>query len=154
MFVTVWMGVLDLATGQLDFVNAGHNPPLLGGTKKTDYLRIQGDAVLGAIEGMQYHMHQLQLFPGDVLFLYTDGLTEAMDIEKKLYGTKRPLAVLNRVLHASACNIIAAMKQDVEKHVDGAEPSDDLTMLVVRYEGRPEEAGDANTMGIEGSHNN
>lgn len=137
MFVTAWMGVLDLATGQLDFVNAGHNPPLLGGTKETAYLHIKADCILGVIEDMSYTMHQLQLSPGDILFLYTDGLTEAMNTEEKLYGSDQPLAVLNQSLHASARDIVAAMKHDVEKHVGTAEQSDDLTMMVIRYQGMP-----------------
>ena len=85
MFVTAWMGVLDLETGALQFANAGHNPPLL---KRADgefeYLRSRAGFVLAGMEGVKYRINQLTLSAGDRLFLYTDGVTEATNMEKQL----------------------------------------------------------------------
>ena len=135
MFVTAWMGMLDLSSGHVDFVNAGHNPPLLIRQDGPSYLKSKAGFVLGAMPGMKYKTQQLELAADDVLFLYTDGLTEAMNIEKQLYGQERPLAVLKQFRDMSARNLAAAMKQDAAAYVGAAEQSDDLTMLVLRYTG-------------------
>lgn len=136
MFVTAWMGMLDLSTGHVDFVNAGHNPPLLVRRDGPGYLKSKAGFVLGAMPGMKYKTQQLELAPDDVLFLYTDGLTEAMDLKNQLYGQERPLEVLRRFRDMSARNLEAAMRQDVAAYVGAAEQSDDLTMLVLRYTGQ------------------
>ncbi len=133
MFVTAWMGVLDLSSGRIEFANAGHNPPLLGKSDGVSYLKSRPDFVLGGMEDTQYEAQQLQLLPGEVLFLYTDGLTEAMNAKKELYGQERPLSVLNKALDRNAYEMAMAMTQDIASYVGKAEPSDDLTMLVLRY---------------------
>ena len=133
MFVTAWMGVLDLSSGRIEFANAGHNPPLLGKSDGVSYLKSRPDFVLGGMEDTQYEAQQLQLLPGEVLFLYTDGLTEAMNAKKELYGQERPLRVLNKALDQNAYEMAMAMTPDIASYVGKAEPSDDLTMLVLRY---------------------
>ena len=87
MFVTAWMGILDLTTGNLQFANAGHNPPVL---KRRDgsfeYLKTRAGFVLAGMEGVRYRVGELTLYPGDRLFLYTDGVPEATNADNKLYG--------------------------------------------------------------------
>lgn len=139
MFVTAWMGVLDLSTGHVDYVNAGHNPPMLRTADGVSYLRSKADMVLGGMEGSSYRMQQLQLVPEEILFLYTDGLTEAMNQENHLYGKERPLAVLRTSYEDAARIVVEKMQVDVERYVGSAEQSDDITMLVLHYHGNPEE---------------
>ena len=97
MFVTACMGLLTLSTGKLEFVNAGHNPPLL---KKAEggftYLKLKSGFVLAGMEHMKYRKCELSMEPGDVLYLYTDGVTEATDGENRLYGEERLKTVLDR----------------------------------------------------------
>ena len=97
MFVTAWMGILDLTTGNVQFANAGHNPPLL---KRADgsfeYLKTRAGFVLAGMEGVRYRIGELTLNPGDRLFLYTDGVPEATNVENKLYGEDRLLTFMNQ----------------------------------------------------------
>jgi sigma-B regulation protein RsbU (phosphoserine phosphatase) len=142
MFVTIFFGVLNLKTGEFVYVNGGHNPPLIG--------RAQGEAVdwhfirdekkthmVGVIEDAQYKEKRLTLVPGDMLYLYTDGVTEAMDAEKNLYTEERLQETLNRVgtPDVSAKDVLAAIRADIDAHAGGAEQSDDITMLGIRYLG-------------------
>lgn len=97
MFVTVWMGVLDLKTGHLEYVNAGHNPPLIYDENGSfAYLKCKSGFVLTGMDGMKYRSQTVTLRPGDKMFLYTDGVTEANDPDEQLYGEERLLAYVNR----------------------------------------------------------
>lgn len=135
MFVTAWMGKLNLETGVLEYVNAGHNPPLLrhkGG--KFEYLRTRPNFILAGMEMTQYKKHEMTLLPGDELFVYTDGVTEAANKETVLYGEER----LRQTLCSAQSNpedICRAVHADVATFVNGAEQSDDITMLCVRWNG-------------------
>lgn len=132
MFVTAWMGRLDLESGILQYVNAGHNPPLIrraGGSFA--YLRTRPNFILAGMEGTKYKKYELQLESGDEIFLYTDGVTEAADPENQLYGEER----LEKILSAAEENPeerCKAVRQDIDRFVRGAEQSDDITMLCVK----------------------
>ena len=97
MFVTAWMGMLNLKTGLLTYVNAGHNPPILRGEDgSTRFVKSPAGLVLAGMEGMIYRSHTLQLQPGDSLYLYTDGVTEAANSQEELFSEQRLLESLDR----------------------------------------------------------
>ena len=136
MFVTAWIGVLDLTTGQLRYVNAGHNPPvLLSAEGERTWLRRKGGFILGGMEGIPYKESILTLFPGDKIFLYTDGVTEAADRTRALYGEERLMACLKAHEAESVGRIIQAVKAGLAAHVQGSEQFDDITMLCLEYKG-------------------
>ena len=136
MFVTAWLGVLNLKTGLVTFANAGHNPPLVqraDGTTK--YLESAHGFVLAGMEGIRYRQNELQLEPGDLLYLYTDGVTEATDLAEKLYGDARLLTVLSGQQGADVRSVCTAIKADVDAFAGEAPQFDDITMLALRYLG-------------------
>jgi len=136
MFVTAWMGCLNIRTGLLTFANAGHNPPAV---KHEDgsftYLKTRAGFVLAGMEGIRYRKNELQLQPGDVIYLYTDGVTEAINGSEELYGEDRLLSILNAHAGDSAQNICDAVKADVDVFAGEAEQFDDITMLCLAYRG-------------------
>ncbi|MBR3456919.1 MAG: SpoIIE family protein phosphatase, partial [Selenomonadaceae bacterium] len=143
MFVTVFFGVLDTWTGEFAYVNGGHNPPLVGRRNGTrmDWQYLQWgekSRALGAFDGLEYEMRKLALMPGDMLFLYTDGVTEAVNEAQKLYSEERLQRVLNELATpaSSAQEIIAGIHADIDAYANGAEQFDDITMLVVRFGGK------------------
>ena len=142
MFVTMFFGVLDLATGDFSYVNAGHNSPLVGrataGRAEWEYLKDKKKhLIVGVIKEASYEERRLTLAPGDAIFLYTDGVTEAMDGEQRLYTDARLKTTLDRdtASDAKAEEILAAVRADIADHVKGAEQSDDITMMCVRFLG-------------------
>lgn len=141
MFVTAWMGLMNVKTGLLTFANAGHNPPLVrraGGA--FEYYKTPANFVLAGMEGVRYRKHELQLQPGDTIYLYTDGVTEATDTAQTLYGEARLQALLNRHHGAGAADICGVVKADVDAFVGEAEQFDDITMLCLNYYGpRPDD---------------
>lgn len=143
MFVTAWIGVLTLSTGVLTYVNAGHNPPLVGNREKGyTCLKERGGFVLAGMEGMVYRQKELQLAPGDMIFLYTDGVTEANDEEGSLYGESRLLALANSRTDAEPEQLAGAVWRDIQDFQGKAEQFDDITMLVLRYQGTGEKETD------------
>ena len=139
MFLTAWMGVLNTRNGLLRFVNAGHNPPLLRRRDgQFEYLKARSGFALAGMEGMRYRPHEVQLAPGDEIFLYTDGVTEASDMQQQFYGEERLQAVLNRSIGMDAKAMGHAVQADLEKFVGEAEQFDDITMLSLQYKGAPE----------------
>ncbi len=137
MFVTVWLGILELSTGRLTAANAGHEYPALkraeGGF---EVFRDKHGFVLGGMEGVRYKEYELQLHPGDRLFLYTDGVPEATAADESMFGMERMLAALNEVPDASPEQILKKVRSAVDDFVKGAEQFDDLTMLCMEYRGR------------------
>ena len=130
-FVTSWFGIFDLQTGKLEFVNAGHNPPLIY-TKKNnvfEYYKTKPNLILAAMEDTKYTKHEILLEPGDKLFLYTDGVTEATNLNKELYGEKRLQDYLNNNIEQDVETTIKGVKNDIDKFVGKAEQFDDITML-------------------------
>ena len=133
MFVTAWMGILDLETGLIRYANAGHNPPVVRHKDGSyEYLKGKANFVLAGMEGVRYKEQQLQLQQGDEIYLYTDGVTEAHDINKQLFGEDRLLVSLNETKGMTVDEICRKVKADVDAFQGEAEQFDDITMLCVR----------------------
>nr|MCR4724966.1 serine/threonine-protein phosphatase [Clostridia bacterium] len=132
MFVTAWIGVLDIPTGRVEYVCAGHNPPVLMTPHGPEYVRARGGFVLGGMEDMPYRQSSLQLDPGDSLFLYTDGVTEAENTAHALYGEDRLQICLKDLYGADPQQVLDQVRADMELHVKNAEQFDDITMLCLR----------------------
>ncbi len=136
MFVTVWLGVLDLSSGRLEFANAAHNPPLL--KKKgepfqyMDYKKYRRGLVLGGLPESVYRNNEISLSEGDVLFLYTDGVTEAANHDLKLYGEDRLLACLEKNYKLAPEVLLGAVRRDLDAFAAGMEQYDDITMVVLK----------------------
>ena len=136
MFVTAWMGILDLKTGVLSYANAGHNPPALR-SRDGDYafVRSRPNLILAGMDGVQYRKHELQLRPGDELYLYTDGVTEAQNLSNELFGEQRLLSSLNEAKGMSVEEICKKVKADVDIFAGAADQFDDITMLSIKWNG-------------------
>jgi len=135
MFVTVFCAILDTRTGVVRFANAGHNPPLIIESGGIRYLTVKAGFVLGPIPDSEYETERLTLQPGDTLFLYTDGVTEAKNPESELFGESRLLEALKSCPKEKLFEMIHYIRTEVTQHADGAPQSDDVTMLAVRYRG-------------------
>lgn len=137
MFVTAWMGILDLDTGIINCVNAGHeNPALYRNGEEFTLYKTKHSFVLAAMDGVKYKTETIYLKKGDRLFLYTDGVPEATDLNNTLYGTDRMLDVLNRVEEGSCEEVLAAVEADINSFVGSADQFDDYTMVCLKYNGR------------------
>lgn len=137
MFVTVFMGMLDLKTGKFVYVNAGHTPPMIRHKHKDDstfeYLPVEKNCVLGINEEAQFKQQEVYLKQGDELFLYTDGVTEAINKEKKLYSIERLYSNLNKINQKSSCqDILRDVKLSIDEFAQGMYQSDDITMLAIK----------------------
>ena len=132
MFLTAWGGVLDLETGVVAFVNAGHNPPAKVG-KSVEWLADKSGTVMAFMDCVKYTPRLAHLAPGDVLFLYTDGVTEAMDRKGELFGEERLAATLAAVSSSSPDTVCGVVRVAVAAFADGAPAVDDLTVLAVQY---------------------
>lgn len=136
MFVTAWMGVLDITTGKVKFANAGHNPPLVRHKDGTfEYLKTKPGFVIAGMEKIKYRQNELFLAPGDEIFLYTDGVTEATNEKNALYGEERLNTLLNGLHGLSEEEICRAVKADIDRFVGSAPQFDDITMLYLKYNG-------------------
>ena len=136
MFVTVWLGILELSTGKLTAANAGHEYPVLTGPDGSfEILKDKHGLALGALDGVQYKGYELQLQPGSKLFVYTDGVPEAADPDQNMFGLDRMIAALNEQKDASPEDVLNGVRRAVDGFVRGAEQFDDLTMLCVEYKG-------------------
>ena len=142
MFITVWVGILDLNTGELTAANAGHEYPILKTPAgKFEVVKDKHGFVIGGMDGMKYREYRMQLAPGAKLFLYTDGLPEAADRENRMFGMDRVLSALNETADSSPRKIVEHMNDAVDLFVGNAEQFDDLTMLCVHYLGKETEGG-------------
>ena len=133
MFVTLFLGVLDLSDGHLRYCNAGHNAPVRLGPSTAAFLDVVPNLALGVVPGMEYQEQDTYLVCNEGLFLYTDGLTEAENTDHALFGDERLLETLLRLSGEKADEMVKSLTEDVKSHTRGCDPSDDLTMLVVRY---------------------
>ena len=136
MFVTVWLGILDLQDGRLEFANAAHNPPLL---KKNgdpfiymDYKKYRRGLVLGGLAEVRYSNNEIYLTPGDVLFLYTDGVTEAVNHDLELYGEDRLLKCMEDNYGLAPELLLRAVRSSIDVFASGMEQYDDITMVVLK----------------------
>jgi sigma-B regulation protein RsbU (phosphoserine phosphatase) len=135
MFVTVFYGILNTLKGEIEFVNAGHNPPyLLSATGITKVGTTNGIA-LGVVEKINFQSKKIVIKPGEKLYLYTDGITEAFDMEEKAYGAEKLENFLLQHLHVPIKDIVKDTFNEVESFVDGAPQSDDITLLAISYNG-------------------
>ena len=141
MFVTAWMGILDLTDGKVQFANAGHNPPLL---KRADgsfeYLKTRAGFVLAGMEGICYRAGEITLNEGDRLFLYTDGVPEATNSDNQLYGEDRLVSFMNQAASMEATTLLPALKANIDEFVGQAPQFDDITMLMLDY--KPKKGGE------------
>ncbi len=136
MFVTVFAGILDLTTGMLVYVNAGHDSPFVmrSGSAPTS-LPLAGGPPLGTVDGFQYSIEQRQLAPGEMVLAYTDGVTEAQDANKTLYSGARLGRLLATAPTTGAKTVVDVVRDDVRRFAAGAEQADDITLLAVRWLG-------------------
>ena len=140
MFITVWLGILEISTGKLTAANAGHEYPVVmqpGG--RFEICRDKHGLVIGAMDGMKYTEYELQLKPGAKLFVYTDGVPEAANAEQELFGMDRMVTALNKVRDGSPEEILAGVSRDLNRFVRDAEQFDDVTMLCLEYKGEEHE---------------
>ena len=134
MFVTAFMGYLNIPSGKFTFVNAGHNLPFLKTDSEYKFIEAKNRRlVLAAMENIIYKEETVTLKNGDELFLYTDGVTEAMNSDKELFGDKRLAEVLNNNTNLPLENFTKAIKDEIDKFADGAEQADDITMLTLKF---------------------
>ena len=141
MFVTVWLGVLEISTGILSAANAGHEFPALKNPDSSfELIRDKHGIVLGGMEGIRYREYNLELEPGAKLFVYTDGVPEATDSNKKMFGTDRMIRALRSKENGTPAELLNAVSSSVSAFVGDAEQFDDLTMLCLEYKGKPIQA--------------
>ena len=138
MFVTAFIGVLDLETGEFIYVNAGHNPPVIYRAEENhcDYLDVKKNFVLGPMDGIPFVEQKISLKHGDLLFLYTDGVTEALNVDDEEYLPERLIKFMN----VTDCTVnletlLKNIRGDLLEHVGAAEQSDDITMFALRFKG-------------------
>ena len=136
LFVTTWLGKLNLKTGKLSYVNAGHNQPLIKqDSNNFEYMKTHPNLVLGGMEGIKYNEHEINLNAGDMVFLYTDGVTEANDNYNGFYGQNRLKETINENKNKKLKDIINEITKDIDKFCNNSEQYDDITMLIIKYNG-------------------
>ena len=136
MFVTVFCGILNIRTGRVEYGNAGHNPPfIVRKDRRIEELSGNGGLVLAAMEDAPYITAEVSLGTGDVIFNYTDGVTEAMDKEGNFFNNERLVDALKETIGASAGQTVAATLSKIHGFASGADQSDDITIMAIRYTG-------------------
>lgn len=136
MFVTVWLGILEISTGKLTAANAGHEYPAIcrcGG--RYELFKDKHGFVIGGMPGLSYTEYEIKLEPGDAIYQYTDGVTEATDDKNNQFGTDRMLEALNREPDAASKELLANVQAAIEDFTLEADQFDDITMLSFRYHG-------------------
>ena len=133
MFVTMFIGLLDLQTGHLDFCNAGHNPPVIGGGDHGgDFMEMAPNAPIGLFPGLEYEGEEIESVKGRAMVIYTDGLNEAENLQQEQLGEERVLELIRATHYESARQVVTTLARSVEQHRDGAEPNDDLTIMCLK----------------------
>ena len=142
MFVTLWLGILEISTGVLSAANAGHEYPCLKHREQPfRLLKDPHGLVLGVMDKVEYRSYSIQLVPGDTLFVYTDGVTEAARPDSELFGLDRMVDALNREPDAPVARLVDNVRGAISAFSGNAEQADDITMMALRYfgeEGKPE----------------
>lgn len=136
MFVTVWIGILEISTGKLTASNGGHEYPVLMKNGRFEMFKDVHSFILGGMTGIRYKEYELQLNPGDKLFVYTDGVPEAQNSEKELFGMDRTVDALNENRDENPEELLKSVRKAVDAFVGDAEQFDDLTMLCLEYRGK------------------
>lgn len=135
MFVTLFLGIIDLSTGKMEYCNAGHNAPVLHHQGAGTFLEVIPNIPLGLFEGFEYQKQEVQLFPDTQLFLYTDGVTEAENTSKELFSDERLLELfVESKPEKTPKDKVMEVLNDVHSHAAGAEQSDDITLLCLHYQ--------------------
>ena len=143
MFVTVWIGVLTLSTGELRYANAGHEyPALMRDGGKFELIKDHHSPPLGCMEGITYKEQKTKLNPGDIIYIYTDGVTEANNGKQVLFGEKRMLEALDLPCNGNMITLTRNVKESITSFIGDAQQFDDITMLSMKYNG-PEDPGKA-----------
>jgi sigma-B regulation protein RsbU (phosphoserine phosphatase) len=133
MFVTLFFGCIDLETKKMEFCNAGHNPPIIGGsTSHGDFLEMKANIPIGLWPGFKFEGEEIDSIKGRALFIYTDGLNEAENRQQEQFGDDRLLSILRETNFESSQQVVETLSAEIEKHRNGAEPNDDLTMVCLR----------------------
>ena len=133
MFVTLFIGLVDLKTGHLSFCNAGHNPPVIGGGEHHgEFLQMLPNFPIGVMPGLEFQGEEIDCIKGRPLFIYTDGLNEAENREHGQFGDDHLIDILRNTHFDTARQVVETLAAKVEEHRDGAEPNDDLTMMCLR----------------------
>ena len=135
LFVTAWMGIFNLKTGILKYANAGHNRPVLCMNNEVKFMDVAPGFVLAGMEDVKFKQGEMKFNKGDKIFLYTDGATEATNINKELYGDNRLLECLKKQKDKNAKDALHSVRADIDKFVGDAEQFDDLTLMVFDYLG-------------------
>ncbi len=136
LFVTSWFGKLNIKTGKLTFVNAGHEQPLIKEKNNAfEYLDTDPNFVLGGLEEIEYNEQELSLNPGDLIFLYTDGITDANNDKEEFFGRKRLKETINKYKNENINEILEMIKKEVTEFCNNEDQFDDMTMLIIRYMG-------------------
>ena len=137
MFVTVFYGIMNMKTGELEYANAGHNPPYIMKNEGNSIEKLEstGDTILGCFEGYKYSSKKIQLNPNEGILLYTDGITEAFNREQVAYSEERLEALIASLHQLSAQGIINTIVADVTAFAQDEPQSDDITMLMLKYFG-------------------
>ena len=144
MFVTVWLGILELSTGRLTAANAGHEYPVI--QKKGGSFELYKDRhgfVIGGMESARYRDYELQMEPGDKIFVYTDGVPEATAGSGEMFGTERMVAALNTCREGGPEELLQTVSDAVDTFVGDAEQFDDLTMMCLEYRGLQQQETEA-----------
>jgi len=136
MFVTVFYGILNTANGEVEYVNAGHNPPYILSNNFVQKVEMTGGTILGCMDDFSYGSKKIRLNPGDLLFLFTDGVTEAFNTREELYGDNRLVTFLEAHSSTPIEEIIKKSNQSVSDFSAGVPQSDDITLLAIRYHGQ------------------
>lgn len=135
MFATCFLAVVDTQTGLVEYANAGHNPPIVGHTKSYRFLRINNGVMLGVVKDPNIVDEQTYLKHGETITLYTDGITEAKNERDEMYGESRLINLFNKREYSCLLELHHTLKDDIEKFADGAEQSDDLTYITLKFHG-------------------
>ncbi len=132
MFVTAWIGVVDLVSGEVEFISAGHNPPVVIKGGEASFIEQKSGFVLAGLEDIKYKKQKTGIEPGDILLLYTDGVTEAENVKHELFGDDRLLESCSKATEKDPDGVISTVREDIDSYVGRADQFDDITMLCVQ----------------------
>ena len=135
-FVTLFLMVFDPASERATFASAGHPPPILVNPRRgtSEWLRCEGGFPLGIVKGATYGENAIELHPSDTIVIFSDGLTDAQNRNNELYGEDRIAQILERTSADTNANVLDELRGDAERHMDGKEPTDDMTIVIARFD--------------------